>query len=779
MNETMMNALAALFEKHRIVFWYCEDPLLVADFEACAMPTVEKRDITGHPLATKVEVLLERPKDKFLLFCRGPRPADEENFLIDVLLANAEFQTDKASLLATDLGLGPEATPVIKSCMGFFAAAKRVQELKSRLKDGGTENLEGLMLGIAAGVSGSGIERILMQLYKDKTGELARTIDRCGLTAYLWRTVRQAYGYESTDPSLDDFAMALFGEALRETCGSGEPGRLASAAFAFLSDWRDNARYAADFEMRSRAAEEAMEVGLKIAQVDWDEFIEGRGKLETDVWIDTLLQSIGLNPEKFGRRNKFFQLMRLVPFCERNYNLIELGPKGTGKSHVYSECSPHGMLLSGGEVTLAKLFVNNATGKLGLVGYWDCIAFDEFAGKQKRPDKSLVDVMKNYMANKTFSRGIETLGAEASIAFVGNTMHSVPQMLKKSNLFEQLPDAYLDSAFIDRIHNYIPGWEVDIIRGEMFSSGYGFIIDYLSEVLHSMRELDYTTRYQKYFTLSPSISTRDKDGVQKTFSGLMKIVYPSGDATKEEIKELLTFAMEGRKRVKDQLFRIDPTYDPVDFSFTDNESGAKISVKTLEEVQYPNLYGGASEGERPEPTSPLEVDAPVEFSLKDAPRVPENRVVEILENQTGVDYECLFGACLEGVRQITITDPFIRTFYQARNLMEFMEMLLRHKTPEDELSVILRTTVDDFNAESQQGYLNQIKESCGGVGIEFVYSFENGLHDRSIVTDTGWFMTLGRGLDIYQPCDLKNAFAFASRVQSQRPCKAFTVTYHR
>ena len=518
---------------------------------------------------------------------------------------------------------------------------------------------------------------------------------------------------------------------------------------------------------------------IQMASFDRDEFIEGRGKLETDVWIDTLLQSIGLNPEKFGRRNKFFQLMRLVPFCERNYNLIELGPKGTGKSHVYSECSPHGMLLSGGEVTLAKLFVNNATGKLGLVGYWDCIAFDEFAGKQKRPDKSLVDVMKNYMANKTFSRGIETLGAEASIAFVGNTMHSVPQMLKKSNLFEQLPDAYLDSAFIDRIHNYIPGWEVDIIRGEMFSSGYGFIIDYLSEFLHSMRELDYTTRYQKYFTLSPSISTRDKDGVQKTFSGLMKIVYPSGDATKEEIKELLTFAMEGRKRVKDQLFRIDPTYDPVDFSFTDNETGAKISAKTLEEVQYPNLYGGASEGERPEPTSPLEVDAPVEFSLKDAPRVPENRVVEILENQTGVDYECLFGACLEGVRQITITDPFIRTFYQARNLMEFMEMLLRHKTPEDELSVILRTTVDDFNAESQQGYLNQIKESCGGVGIEFVYSFEDGLHDRSIVTDTGWFMTLGRGLDIYQPCDLKNAFAFASRVQSQRPCKAFTVTYHR
>lgn len=218
---------------------------------------------------------------------------------------------------------------------------------------------------------------------------------------------------------------------------------------------------------------------IQLSQFDFDSYVDTRRKFSTDEWIDLLLQSIGFNPEMFGKRSKLLQLVRLIPFCERNYNLIELGPKGTGKSHVYSEFSPHGILISGGEITLAKLFVNNSSGKLGLVGYWDTVAFDEFAGKQKKVDKALVDVMKNYMANKTFSRGVETLGAEASMAFVGNTSKSVPYMLKHSDLFDDLPDKFHDSAFLDRLHFYIPGWEVDIIRGEMFSSGYGFVVSTL------------------------------------------------------------------------------------------------------------------------------------------------------------------------------------------------------------------------------------------------------------------------------------------------------------
>jgi ATP-dependent Lon protease len=328
---------------------------------------------------------------------------------------------------------------------------------------------------------------------------------------------------------------------------------------------------------------------IQLSRFDFESYIEARKKFDTQEWIDLLIQSIGFNPEMFGRRSKLIQLVRLIPYCERNYNLIELGPKGTGKSHIYSEFSPHGILVSGGEVTVPKLFVNNSTGKIGLVGYWDVVAFDEFAGKQKRVDKALVDIMKNYMANKSFSRGIESLGAEASMVFVGNTQHTVPYMLKHTDLFDDLPDKFYDSAFLDRIHFYIPGWEVDIIRGEMFSDGYGFVVDYLAEILRSLRNHDYSDHYREHFSLSPEISTRDRDGVTKTFSGLMKILFPSGGASKQEVEQILKFAIEGRKRVKDQLMRIDSTYAKVRFAYLDGADKHHF-VKTLEEESYPNYY---------------------------------------------------------------------------------------------------------------------------------------------------------------------------------------------
>ena len=328
---------------------------------------------------------------------------------------------------------------------------------------------------------------------------------------------------------------------------------------------------------------------IQLSHFDFDGYVEARKQFTTDEWIDLLVQSIGFNPEMFGKRSKLTQLVRLIPFCERNYNLIELGPKGTGKSHIYSEFSPHGILISGGEVTVPKLFVNNSSGKIGLVGYWDCVAFDEFAGKQKRVDKALVDIMKNYMANKSFSRGVETLGAEASMVFVGNTQHTVPYMLKHSDLFCELPDKFYDSAFLDRVHFYIPGWEVDIIRGEMFSSGYGFVVDYLAEILRSLRNHDYSDRYKEHFSLSSDISTRDRDGINKTFSGLMKVIYPQGEASAEEIEALLRAAIEGRKRVKDQLLRIDSTYPAVRFTYIDQQ-GNEHAVTTLEEEEYPAAY---------------------------------------------------------------------------------------------------------------------------------------------------------------------------------------------
>ncbi|WP_292826744.1 BREX system Lon protease-like protein BrxL, partial [Microbacterium sp.] len=329
---------------------------------------------------------------------------------------------------------------------------------------------------------------------------------------------------------------------------------------------------------------------IQIAGVDFDRYNAARASFTTDEWIDVLMQSIGLNPEQFSPRGKLIALTRLIPFVERNYNLVELGPKGTGKSHTFSELSPNGALISGGEVTVAKLFVNNANGKLGLVGYWDVVAFDEFASN-RRTDQNLVNIMKNYMANKQFNRGNQPLGAEASMVFIGNTSHTVPYMLQHSDLFDELPDSYRDAAWLDRIHHYIPGWEVSPIRSEMFSDGYGFVVDYLAEILHSKRSEDFSDKYQSHFSLGSDISTRDRDGINKTFSGLMKLIHPTGTATPEEMEELLTYAIEGRKRVKDQILRIDATMrdNAPRFGYQDS-FGTWHDVVTVEENQYPQLY---------------------------------------------------------------------------------------------------------------------------------------------------------------------------------------------
>ena len=534
---------------------------------------------------------------------------------------------------------------------------------------------------------------------------------------------------------------------------------------------------------------------IQMSGFDKDAYLASREKMSSEEWVDSLLQTIGFNPEKFGRRHKLFQLLRLVPFVERNYNLMELGPKGTGKSHIYSQCSPHGMLLSGGEVSLAKLFVNNASGKIGLVGYWDCIAFDEFAGRDKKPEKKLVDVMKNYMANHSFSRGVGTMDAEASFALVGNTAHNVPYMLKNTHLFDALPDAYLDSAFLDRIHNYLPGWEAYITRGELFTSGYGLIVDYLSEALHVMREMDFTGLFQKYFRISPNLSERDKEGVRKTFSGLMKVMYPSGVATKEEMRELLLFVMEGRKRVKDNLMRIDSTYDPVDFWFEDLESGEKTYVQTLEEKEYPDIYRSVkvdsrslpSEAAQSTPQTPpsqssavapaaapkaaVAVPAPVDEATEGA--------VMVSENQTGIDYEILFAKHLRGAKEILIVDPFIRKFHQARNMMDLLSVILKGKAREDEVTVKLRTAKDEFDPAAQEKYFEQIAEAYAPEGIAFTWEYLDNLHDRWIDTNTGWHIIMGRGLDIFQQFDGRNAFDIQNVVPSRRQCKAFSVTYVR
>jgi ATP-dependent Lon protease len=530
---------------------------------------------------------------------------------------------------------------------------------------------------------------------------------------------------------------------------------------------------------------------IQLSKFDVEQYLDSRRGFTTDEWIDLLIQSIGFNPELFSRRGKFFQLVRLVPFVERNYNLVELGPKGTGKSHIFSEFSPHGMLISGGEVTVPKLFVNNSNGRIGLVGYWDVVAFDEFAGKKKRTDKALVDILKNYMANKSFSRGIETLGAEASMAFVGNTSHTVPYMLKNSDLFDELPEAYHDPAYLDRLHHYIPGWEVDIIRGEMFSNGYGFVVDYIAEVLKSMRSQDYSDRYQQHFTLSPDISTRDRDGIHKTFSGLMKILYPDGEATRQEIEEILRYAIEGRKRVKDQILRVDSTMAEVRFGYLDTD-GTWHNVATLEEDEYPAYYHRRHH--EAEPDEPPVVADPLGGGASSTEAAGSGTVAESApelfqghreyqDGQRGVSYDTLLIPYLTGASQITVVDPYVRMFHHARNLMELVEGIARGKDPADEVSLKLVTVENQEGPEKLQKqleYLLQTKQSAAVLGILLDVEFADpqAIHDRSISTDTGWKILLGRGLDIFQRLS-DSPFDLTTKYQKYRELKAFGITYLR
>ncbi len=527
---------------------------------------------------------------------------------------------------------------------------------------------------------------------------------------------------------------------------------------------------------------------IQIARVDYDSYCETRGKFTTDEWIDLLMQSIGFDPSMFGRRSKLLQMLRLIPFVERNYNLIELGPKGTGKSHIYSEFSPHGQLISGGEVTIPKLFVNNSNGRIGLVGYWDVVAFDEFAGREKTANKALVDIMKNYMANKQFSRGVNPMGAEASFAFVGNTDHNVPWMLKNTDLFEALPPQFHDSAFIDRLHAYLPGWEIDIIRGQMFTSGYGFIVDYLAEILRHLRAEDFSHRPDRFFTVPVQTHIRDRAAINKTMSGLLKLIFPNGDETEAETEELLRVAIECRKRVKDQLLRIDSTFEAADFHYVAPD-GTKRAVTTLEEEEFPQFYHRRSTGDVDEDARQSEI-APIPAPQASTPTasaasvdhavVPQTGHVVFTENRKGISFDKIFGSWTDGAARIIVTDPYIRKFHQARNVMELVEMLIRRKRPEDQVAVHLVTAPDDGNIQEQRECLDGIAEACTGTGIDFTWAFDGSgtLHARDITTDTGWKMVLDRGLDIFQPVPRKmNGFSLGERMQEHRMVRGFYVTY--
>jgi ATP-dependent Lon protease len=515
---------------------------------------------------------------------------------------------------------------------------------------------------------------------------------------------------------------------------------------------------------------------IQVSHVDFDQFIQARSQFSLDEWMDVLLQTMGLNPEQFGRRGKLLQLTRLIPFCERNYNLIELGPKGTGKSHIFSEFSPHGILISGGEVSVPKLFVSNhANGKIGLVGYWDVVAFDEFAGQAKKVDKSLVDIMKNYMANKTFSRGKESMGAEASMAFMGNTKHSVPHMLKHSDLFDELPANYHDSAFLDRFHYYLPGWEVDVLRNDMFTSGYGLIVDYLAEILKNLRSKDYSQSYRQFYTLSSEVSTRDQAAIVKTLSGLIKVLYPNDDCPKDVMLELMSYATEGRKRVKDQLLKIDPdSFTKVSFSFTDNATNQTHVVTTTEDRQYPELTGYAKIEDDNLDLKAEFKDSVVEGTV--AKGTPVAKDIQLEENQKGLSYQKLFGAYCKNATQISISDPKLKSFLNVKHLSEFLHLLSKLAPLGEDLQVELQYCA----SEGLISTLEQLANSLTGSNINFsATEAQLNMEGATVSLNNGWVISLAGGLDIFKPYDANNPFAIEQNIQEARYLKAGRISFKK
>ena len=328
---------------------------------------------------------------------------------------------------------------------------------------------------------------------------------------------------------------------------------------------------------------------IQMPNLDLEEIKESRVNFTKDEWIALLLRSAGYEPTELSPKERFHYLLRFVPFIQKNYNLVELGPRGTGKSHVYSELSPYSILMSSGTTTVSNMFYNMARRTVGLVGNWDCIAFDEVAGITQASG-DMVQIMKNYMANGSFARGADSVSSDASIAFEGNTFRSVSDMMRTTNLFEPFPEAFNnDSAFFDRIHAYLPGWETPKLRSNLFTKHYGLISDCFAEYCHSMRKYDFTNSFGEYFELNSNFNTRDTIAVGRTFSGLAKLIYPDEVMTKEECREVLEYAIECRRRVKEQLRKMTPgEFSDVDLGYIDLDTNEEFII-TLPEVSNGTL----------------------------------------------------------------------------------------------------------------------------------------------------------------------------------------------
>jgi ATP-dependent Lon protease len=511
---------------------------------------------------------------------------------------------------------------------------------------------------------------------------------------------------------------------------------------------------------------------IQLSRFDFERYTEGRAAFTRDEWIAAVLRSVGLEPGKLSKRVQIHFIARLAALVEPNYNYIELGPRGTGKSYFFSEFSPYATLISGGQATKATLFYNNARRKVGLVGYWDTVAFDEVGGIKVR-DPDTIQIMKDFMANGRFSRGAEVI-ADASLSFVGNIDLSVQQVVNSSefDLFQPLPPE-LDLAVMDRFAAYIPGWEMPKNSSEFLTSRYGFITDYLAEAFHY--QFKHANRYEevtKRIRLGKSIEGRDEKGIKKTVCAFLKILHPHGPPTDDEFEEYVAYATECRRRVKEQMNKRKPDDEFARINLSYFKAGGEEVVVFCPEsedaaaTQQPARRRLSQASEQPREAveaRPAVQPAPaaaVEPSVTSSPIAPTPTVVEppavelkeqhfsILYGDTGYSYESIFGPYLQGAKAVVIEDPYIRLQHQIQNFVRFCETVLKAGTVK---KISLITGYDDKTELADIAEkLDELKQSLLELDVELEVKLNPNIHDREIRLDNGWIIKIGRGLDFYQ-----------------------------
>ncbi|WP_121969239.1 BREX system Lon protease-like protein BrxL [Leptolyngbya sp. BC1307] len=507
---------------------------------------------------------------------------------------------------------------------------------------------------------------------------------------------------------------------------------------------------------------------IQLSRFNFEDYAKKREEFSRDEWLAAILRTVGLDPSKLSQRQLFHYIMRLAPLVEPNYNFIELGPRGTGKSYFFSEFSPYSTLVSGGQATKATLFYNNARGKVGLVGFWDTIAFDEVGGiKVKDPDT--IQIMKDFMANGRFSRGVEVI-ADASLAFVGNIDMSVEQIVNSSqyDLFQPLPPQF-DLAIMDRFACYLPGWEMPKNSSNFLTNDYGFITDYLAEAFHYV--FQHTNRYEEVtrrVRLGSAVEGRDEKGIKKTVAAFLKILHPSGAATDQELEEYVAYAVESRRRVKEQMNKRKPDdeFARIGLSYFNTE-GKEIIVFCPESKNAPATQdptrSNLKDAENLEPAQPDSAQKSKSIQPEDQPTLsdpiaaektlpsPEAQHFTIYYGDTGHSYDSIFGPYFQGAKIVTIEDPYIRASHQIQNFVRFCETAVKAGTIKQ---IDLTTSYDGSTSLTEiQEKLKDLQQSLLEIDIQLTIALNENLHDREIRLDNGWTIKIGRGLDFYQRPD--------------------------